>query len=285
MKALNLLSKNIRRYSLMAIHAAESGHPGGTLSCAELLASLWGREMRLSSTIKKHVNRDRFVLSKGHACPALYAAAAEVGLIPHYQLLGLRKLGSSLQGHPHFLTTPWVEASTGSLGQGFSSGIGMAMGLRYIKNPARVYTLLGDGELQEGEVWEGAMCAAHHALSNLCAIIDYNKMQSDELNADVIGLEPLVGKWQAFGWHVIEVNGHECNEICAAFEQARSIENRPTVIIAHTLKGRGVSYMEGLPAWHGSLKLSDDELIQALIDLDTPQETIDAYFTGTLWHE
>lgn len=273
----------IRRLSIAGIHAAASGHPGGCLSCADLLAYLWTKELRWQPPSPESDVRDRFVLSKGHACPALYAIAAEVGLIPHNTLLTLRKLGSPLQGHPHVLDTPWVETSTGSLGQGFSAAIGIALGLRYKESAARVYVMLGDGELQEGEVWEGAMFAGHYKLDNLCGIIDYNKMQSDDWNENIMGLEPLRAKWDAFNWHTIEIDGHDFEQIQAAFAEARQVKQRPSIIVAHTIKGKGVSFMEGSPLWHGSVKLSDEDLKKALKDLDTSEDDILGYLNGRIW--
>ncbi|MHB1041757.1 MAG: transketolase [Eubacteriales bacterium] len=277
------LSKAIRVGSLVAIYHAGSGHPGGSLSSAELLAYLWAREMRWNAEDPEGQVRDRFVLSKGHACAALYAAAAEAGLIRRRMLLNFRKLGSPLQGHPHVLDTPWVETSTGSLGQGFSVAIGMALGLRYKGSSARVYVMLGDGELQEGEVWEGAMCAGHYKLDNLCGIVDYNKMQSDDLNKNIMGLEPLRAKWEAFNWHVVEIDGHNFEQIGFAFSEARQTKNKPTMIIAHTIKGKGVSFMEGSPLWHGSVKLRDEDLLQSLRDLETHEEEIGRYIDGAVW--
>jgi transketolase len=276
-------ARRIRAHSLMAIHAARSGHPGGALSAADLLAWVWLRELDGYAGGDPENAPARFVLSKGHACPALYAAAAEAGLLPRRELLGLRKLGHPLQGHTDVTKAPWVETSTGSLGQGFSVAIGMALGLRYRNRAQRVYVMLGDGELQEGEVWEGAMFAAHHRLDNLCAILDYNKMQSDDRNENVIGLEPLRAKWESFGWHAVEIDGHEFGQIEAALDACRGGTGRPSIVIAHTLKGKGVSFMEDEPPWHGSLELRDDELTRALRDLDVPEETIARYFDGTLW--
>jgi transketolase len=178
--------------------------------------------------------------------------------------------------------TPWVEASTGSLGQGFSVGIGMAMGFRHQQDPSRVYIVLGDGELQEGEVWEGAMCASHHKLDNLCAIVDYNKLQSDDLNANIMGLEPLRSKWEAFNWHVLEIDGHDFEQIEQAFATAKEIKDKPTVIIAHTIKGNGISFMAGVPAWHGSVKLRPEELEQALDDLGVHPMEISKYINGSI---
>ena len=276
---MNLVEKarQIRILSLLSIYTAGSGHPGGTLSAIDIIAYLFLEEMKYDPKNMNDPNRDRFILSKGHACPALYAVAAEVGIIESNELRKLRKLGSDLQGHTHRGTTPWVEASTGSLGQGFSFSIGEALGFRHQNITNRVYVMLGDGELQEGEVWEGAMCAGHYKLNNLCAIIDYNKMQSDDYNANIMTLEPLADKWKSFNWHVIEIDGHDFNEIKAAFQEARETKGKPTVIIAHTIKGKGVSYMEGSPAWHGSLKLSEEDFIVALRNMGCSDEEIKEY--------
>ncbi len=273
------VATRIRRGALTAVYHAGSGHPGGSLSAADLLAYLWTHELRGR---RDDPERDRFILSKGHCCPALYAAAAEAGVIPRALLTTLRKLGSPLQGHPHVLDTPWAETSTGSLGQGFSVAIGMALGLRFQERSARVYVMLGDGELQEGEVWEGAMCAGHYRLGNLCAIVDYNKLQSDAANEHIMGREPLATKWAASRWQVLEIDGHEPTEIAAAFAEARAIPDRPTVILAHTTKGKGVSFMENEPAWHGSVKLRSDEFVRALSDLATPAIEMPRYLDGTL---
>lgn len=268
--------RTIRRRALVAIYHAGSGHPGGSLSATELV---W----HCVSATEGGEFASRFILSKGHGIPILYAAAVSAGRVHPSELIRLRKMGSDLQGHPHVGSTPWVETSTGSLGQGFSAAIGMAMGHRYKNESTRIYVMLGDGELQEGEIWEGAMCAAHYMLDNLCAIIDYNKMQSDDLNENVMGLESLYAKWEAFNWHVIEIDGHDFEQIESAFEQAKETKGKPTVIIAHTIKGKGVSFMEGQPAWHGSVTLRPEELEQALRDLGTPEEDIPAYLDGSIW--
>lgn len=261
-------AKQMRRYILEMIYHAGSGHPGGALSAVEVLAYLYQKELRLQPGNPDWPERDRFILSKGHACPALYAAAVTCGIIDAEDLSGFRKIGAALQGHPDVSKTPWVETSTGSLGQGFSVAIGMAIGLRHINSEARVYVMLGDGELQEGEVWEAAMSAAHYKLSNLCVIIDYNKMQSDDLNENIMQFEPLKQKWDAFNWHTIEIDGHDFTQIEAAFTSARNDTDGPTIIISHTIKGKGVSYMEGSPAWHGSVKLRKNETLTALKELD-----------------
>jgi len=273
-------SLSYRRTLIASIYHAGSGHPGGALSCADILGTLLGAASNGDFFQPK---KDRFVLSKGHAAPALYAIGAELGWISMAEIPRLRKLGSPLQGHPHVVTIPWVESSTGSLGQGFSVAIGMAMGFRHQDDLSRVYVMLGDGELQEGEIWEGAMCAAHYKLDNLCAIIDYNKLQSDDYNENIMGLEPLRAKWEAFNWSVLEIDGHNFEQIERAFVTAKEFKDRPTVIIAHTIKGKGVSFMEGVPAWHGSVKLRPEELEQALLDLGTPGEDIRAYLDGSIW--
>ena len=277
------MARQVRRVTLGLIYHAGSGHPGGSLSAVDLLVYLYARELRIDAHHPDWPERDRFVLSKGHACPALYATGAEIGLVPSDQLPGFRKLGGALQGHPSVSHTPWVETSTGSLGQGFSAAIGMALGLRYLGSPARVYVMLGDGEMQVGEVWEGAMCAGHYRLDNLCAILDYNKLQSDDLNENIMGLEPLRSKWEAFRWRVLEIDGHAFDQMANALATARTTPGQPTLIIAHTIKGKGVSFMEGAAAWHGSVRLRPEELRRALSDLNTPTEEIERYLDGTIW--
>jgi transketolase len=272
----------VRIDSLIAIYNAGSGHPGGALSSAELMAYLGEQILEWPESIGR-TERNRFVLSKGHSCPALYSAAAECGLIPHRDLLSFRKLDSSLQGHPHVRDVAWVETSTGSLGQGFSAAIGMALGLRYQKIAGRIYVMIGDGELQEGEIWEGAMCAGHYKLSNLCAILDYNKLQSDDFNENIMGVEPLRAKWEAFRWHVIEADGHDLQSIHAAFTDAIRPREVPAIILAHTIKGKGVSFMENSPLWHGSVKLRDDELTRALTELGVAEQQLGSYLDGSIW--
>jgi transketolase len=268
-------SRQARIYSLISIYKAESGHPGGALSAVDLIMYLFEKEMKYDPSKLGHDdNRDRFILSKGHCAPALYSVAAICGIIDNSRLNGLRKLNHELQGHTCRTTTPWVEASTGSLGQGFSFAIGEAFGLKIQSISNRVYVMLGDGEMQEGQVWEGAMFSAHHKLDNLCAIIDYNKMQSDDLNENIMGLEPLTDKWSSFGWNVVDIDGHNFNEIERAFSDARYCKEKPTVIIANTIKGKGVSYMEGSPTWHGSLKLTDEDLTIALKELGLNENEI-----------
>jgi transketolase len=267
-------ARAIRKISIAAIYHAGSGHPGGALSCADILACLYGAELNVWPKKLADENRDRFVLSKGHAAPALYAAGAHHGFCTVEDALTLRKLGSRFQGHPHVGDLPWVETSTGSLGQGFSVALGMAMGLKLKKKKARVYALLGDGELQEGEVWEAAMCAAHHRLDNFVAIVDYNKLQSDDTNANIMGLEPLAPKWRAFGWQVSELGGHDIAGLLEALRIAAQSSGKPNVIIAHTIKGKGVAFMENQPQWHGSVKLTREQAEQSLSALGANKDEI-----------
>ena len=265
---LKVRACRIRELLLRMIYEAGSGHPGGSLSAVDVLTYLFFQELALDPNQPDWDGRDRFILSKGHAAPALYAVGVERGWLAQDEILGFRKIDRILQGHPHVRSVPWVETSTGSLGQGFSVAIGMALGLRYRQLPNRVYVMLGDGELQEGEVWEGAMSAAHHRLDNVCAILDYNKMQSDDRNETIMNLEPLRQKWEAFNWAVIEADGHDFASLEQSFLRARTIEDKPTLIIAHTIKGKGVSYMEGIPTWHGSVKLREEELQHAIEELE-----------------
>lgn len=267
----------VRQHTIASIYRAGSGHPGGSLSCADILASLFGAELNVWPSAVDDPKRDRFVLSKGHAAPALYAIGAYHGFCGKKTSLALRRIGSRFQGHPHIGDLPWVETSTGSLGQGFSVALGMAMGLKLQKSDARVYALLGDGELQEGEVWEAAMCAAHHALDNFCAVIDYNKLQSDARNDAIMRLEPLAAKWRAFDWAVAEIDGHDIAALLSTFRRAGATHERPSVIIAHTIKGRGVPFMENLPAWHGSVKLTREQAEEALQALGASRDEIKEY--------
>ena len=264
----------VRQHSIAAIYRAGSGHPGGAMSCADLLACLFGAELNFWPSDIDDPHRDRFVLSKGHAAPALYAVGAHYGFCNAKAALNLRKCGSPFQGYPNVRDMAWVEASTGSLGQGFSVALGMAMGLKLQRSPARVYTLLGDGELQEGEVWEAAMCAAHHQLDNLCVIIDYNKLQSDNRNDAIMRLEPLAAKWRAFDWAIAEIDGHDIAQILSTFRRAGATQKRPSVVIAHTVKGKGVGYIENVPAWHGNVKLTREQAEDALSALGANRNEI-----------
>ncbi len=276
-KKLAEAARFIRCHSVASIFHAGSGHPGGALSSADLFACLYGAEMNVWPNAINEPTRDRFVLSKGHAAPALYATGAHYGFCDPKAALTLRKLNSPFQGHPHVLDLPWVETSTGSLGQGMSVAVGMAIGLRLQKIPARVYTMLGDGELQEGEVWEAAMSSAHHKLDNLCAVIDYNKLQSDNCNDAIMRLEPLADKWRAFGWSVAEIDGHNIPEILDHLRRTGATREKPSVLIAHTIKGKGVPYMENIPAWHGSVKLTRDQTEEALTALGADANEIKGF--------
>jgi transketolase len=244
-------SKEIRKNIIEMIYEAKSGHPGGALSCTDIITYLYFEKMRIDVNEPQKDNRDRFVLSKGHAAPALYATLAEKGFFSKEELKKLRKTGALLQGHPDAKNIPGVDVSTGSLGQGISNSVGMALGLKLENKDSKVYVVLGDGELQEGLVWEAAMCAAHYKLNNLVAIIDNNGLQIDGKNEEVIGISPLDEKWRSFGWKVIKCDGHDYEELNKAFDEADKIENTPVVIIAKTVKGKGVSFMENQAGWHG----------------------------------
>lgn len=271
-----------RRSQLAAIYQAGSGHPGGSLSCTDILTCLWDREY--SEAPPNGPEGHQFVLSKGHACPALYAVGAEYGLLPTSELLRLRKLGSPAQGHAHVVDLPWTGASTGSLGQGFSVATGKALAMKMKSIPGHVTALLGDGELQEGEVWEAAMFAAHHNLSGLRVVIDFNKLQSDDWNKNILGLEPLGDKWRAFGWQVIEADGHDFQSLDEAFEQSAASQESPTVVLAHTLKGKGVSFMEDSPLWHGSVQLTAEQLQASLLELGAEQAEIESWMRAEVPH-
>ncbi|MFA5339059.1 MAG: transketolase [Candidatus Omnitrophota bacterium] len=245
-------AKVIRKDVLTMLSEAGSGHTSGSLSCVEIVVALYYYKLRYDPKNIKWPERDRFVLSKGHTCPTLYAVLARRGFFPCETLMTVRKRGSILQGHAS-LNTPGCEASTGSLGQGLSISDGMALSARMDFKDYRVYCLLGDGELDEGQVWEAAMTAAHYKLDNLCAIIDLNKQQIDGWTSDIKNLEPVKDKWLAFGWHVIEIDGHDFKQIMDALDKAEMIKGKPTVIIAHTVKGKGVSFIEkNAPGYHGT---------------------------------
>jgi transketolase len=263
---LEKMARKLRRYVITMISTAGSGHPGGSLSAADIVTALYFKVMRHDPKNPQWPDRDRFVLSKGHAAPILYAALAECGYFPVEELSTLRKLGSRLQGHTDRTLTPGVEMSAGSLGQGLSYGIGMALAGRLDKLDYQVYVLLGDGECEEGQVWEAAMFAPHHSVDNLTAIVDHNDLQLDGRVCDIMGIEPLADKWCAFNWHVLEINGHDIKQILQALKKARETKGKPTVIIAHTVKGKGVSFMEGNVDFHGKAP-SPQETEQALKEL------------------
>ncbi|MCO5386120.1 MULTISPECIES: transketolase [Desulfosporosinus] len=249
---LKRVANVIRQDIISMLVTAKSGHPGGSLSAADIVATLFFNEMRINPKDPKWADRDRFVLSKGHAAPVLYSALAEKGYFSKEELKGLRQTGHMLQGHPDMKKTPGVDMSTGSLGQGLSAANGMALAGKLDGKDYRVYALLGDGEMAEGQVWEAAMASAHYKLDNVTAIIDYNGLQIDGKTDSVMCSAPLLEKWQAFCWHVIEVDGHDIDALLAAFAEAKTVKGKPTMIIAKTVKGKGVSFMEDQAGWHGN---------------------------------
>ncbi|MBP3906631.1 MAG: transketolase [Peptostreptococcaceae bacterium] len=265
-KGLNEITRNIRKDIVTMIHGSKSGHPGGSLSAVEILTALYFDEMNIDPENPKKEDRDRFVLSKGHAAPVLYATLAEKGYFNKNELLSLRKVGAMLQGHPDMKGTPGVEISTGSLGQGFSVACGMAMASKLDNAPWRVYALLGDGEVQEGLIWEAAMSAAHYKLDNMVAFLDYNGLQIDGEVEKVMNIGPIVDKFKSFGWNVIEIDGHDFDQIFAALDMAKETVGKPTMIVAKTIKGKGVSFMENNAGWHGNAP-SDNDLEIALAEL------------------
>ena len=271
MKDINLLSKTaneLRKNVVKMICNAKSGHPGGSLSAADIVTALYFSEMNVDPKNPRMEDRDRFVLCKGHAAPVLYAALAEKGYFEKDLLMTLRKYGSPLQGHPDMKKLPGVDASTGSLGQGLSIANGMALAGKLDKKDYRVYALLGDGEQQEGQVWEAAMTAAHYKLDNVCAFLDFNNLQIDGNVNEVMGVEPVDAKWEAFGWHVIKIDGHNFTEILNALEEAKNVKGKPTIIIAKTIKGKGVSFMENVCGFHGVAPTAE-ETEKALAELNS----------------
>lgn len=264
-KELEEKARQIRRLIIKMLSLAGSGHPGGSLSSTDIVTCLYFSVMRHNPKDPQWPQRDRFHLSKGHCCPLWYAVLAESGYFPEEELWTLRKLGSNLQGHPDW-RTPGVNVASGSLGQGLSVAIGMALAARLDQATFRIYCLLGDGEIQEGQVWEAAMAAAHFRCDNLCAILDYNGYQIDGKVKDIMNLEPLTEKWQAFGWHTINIDGHNIAEILDAFEQAKAIKGKPAIIIAKTIKGKGVSFMENVVDFHGRAP-TEEEAKKALEEL------------------
>lgn len=245
-------ANEVRRTVLDLVYGIQSGHLGGSFSAAEILVTLYEHELRLKPEDPHWPERDRFVLGKGHAAPALYVELAERGFFPKEELKSFRRLGSILQGHPDMKKTPGVEMSTGSLGQGLSAGCGMALAARLDGQAHRIWVLLGDGELDEGQNWEAAAFAAARKLDNLTAIVDWNRVQLDGCTAEILPMDPLPEKWRAFGWEVIECDGHDVASLLSAYQQAKGVHGRPAVILAHTVKGKGCSFMEGQAAWHGA---------------------------------
>lgn len=265
-KGLNEIARNIRKDIVSMIHGSKSGHPGGSLSAVEILTALYFDEMNVDANNCKMEDRDRFVLSKGHAAPVLYSTLTQKGFFDRSELAKLRKTGSMLQGHPDMKNIPGIDMSTGSLGQGFSVACGMAMASKLDNAPWRVYTLLGDGEVQEGIVWEAAMSAAHYNLDNVVAFLDYNGLQIDGDISKVMNIGPIVDKFKAFGWNVIEIDGHDFDQIFAALDMAKETVGKPTMIVAKTVKGKGISFMENEAGWHGTAP-SDNDLERALEEL------------------
>ena len=259
-------AKEIRRSIVSMITEAKSGHPGGSLSATDILTALYFSEMNIDPANPKMEGRDRFVLSKGHAAPAIYATLAEKGYFSKDELMTLRKFGSRLQGHPDMKKLPGIEISTGSLGQGLSVANGMALNAKMFNENYRTYVILGDGEVQEGQIWEAAMTAAHYKLNNLCAFLDNNNLQIDGNVSEIMGVEPLDKKWEAFGWNVIKIDGHDFEQILSALDKARECKDKPTMILAKTVKGKGVSFMENVCGFHG-VAPTLEELERALAEL------------------
>ncbi len=267
LKELKLSAANVRKMILEGTHAAKSGHPGGSLSSADILTYLYKNEMNVNPQNPKDPDRDRFVMSKGHAAPLLYAVLAEFGYIPKEDIKTLRKADSYLQGHPDMKGTNGVDMSTGSLGQGISAACGMALAGKLDNKDYRVYAILGDGECEEGQVWEAAMFAAHYKLDNLCAFVDFNGLQIDGAITDVMNPTPFDKKFEAFGWNVIVIDGHSFEEIEAALAKAKETKGQPTMIVANTTKGKDVSFMENQVSWHGAAP-NDEQYAQAISEID-----------------
>lgn len=255
---LQAIALRVRREIIEMIGAAKSGHPGGSLSAVELIVELYFDYMRIDPRNPKWPDRDRFILSKGHAAPVLYAVMAEAGYTPIDQLNTLRQLGSIYQGHPDVRFIPSLEASTGSLGEGLSLALGMGLAARLDGRPYRTYVMLGDGENQEGQIWESAMAGAFHKVDNVVAIVDYNGIQLDGFVKDIMEVAPLADKWRAFGWHTIEIDGHDLAAVKKAYQEAEATKGQPTCIVAHTVKGKGVSFMENNPKFHGTAPTPDE---------------------------
>jgi transketolase len=265
-RELAIHAAHLRKDIVQMVTDAGSGHPGGSLSVIDTLVCLYFHHMRHKADEPKWADRDRFVMSKGQAAPALYATLSRAGYFPREELKGLRKSGSILQGHVEMTKVPGAEFSTGSLGQGLSGAIGMALGARLDMKDWRVYCALGDGENQEGQIWEAAMAASHFKLDNLCAVLDRNGLQIDGPTEQIMSIEPIAKKWRAFGWHVVEIDGHSFPEIFSAYAEAQETKGQPTLILAHTVKGKGVSFMENQAEFHGRC-LNDEEMVRAMAEL------------------
>ena len=270
---LQKTANEVRKSIVTAVHSAKSGHPGGSLSAADVFTYLYFEELNIDPKDPKKADRDRFVLSKGHTAPGLYAALAERGFFPKEELTTLRHIGSHLQGHPCMQHTPGLDMSSGSLGQGISAAVGMALSAKTFGESYRVYTLLGDGELQEGQVWEASMFASAKKLDNLCVIVDNNNLQIDGTIEEVNSPYPIPEKFEAFGFHTISVDGHDFEQLKAAFDEAKTVKGQPTVIIMKTVKGKGVSFMENNASWHGSAP-NDEQYATAMAELEKAGEAL-----------
>lgn len=265
-KELEKMAVIIRCDIIDMICTASAGHPGGSLSAADVVTALYFRIMRIAPENPDWPDRDRFILSKGHACPVWYAALAERGYFDKSHLKTLRQMGSILQGHPDMLKTPGIDMTAGSLGHGLPAGLGMALSGKLQKKDYHVFVIIGDGESQEGSIWEASMAAPNFKLDNLTAILDYNHLQNDDSVENIMPIHPVVDKWQAFGWHVIDIDGHDMAQVVAALEEAKSLKGKPTMIVANTVKGKGISYMENVCEWHGRAPCQE-EADQALEEL------------------
>lgn len=266
-------ANEMRKDIIRMLTEAGSGHPGGSLSCIDILTALYFKIMRHDPAKPKWPDRDRFILSKGHGAPALYAALAYSGYFAKEQLMTLRKLGSPLQGHPDMRRLPGIEASTGSLGQGLSVGVGIALAGKMDKKDYRTYVVISDGENHEGQIWEAAAFAGHHKLDHLVVILDYNKFQLDDAIKNILDIEPVVDKWKAFGFHTFEIDGHDMNAIVDTLEKAKQVKGKPVMIVAHTIKGKGVSFMENNNHFHGVAPTKEEEA-RALKELESKESTL-----------
>lgn len=273
--ALAKRALEIRKYVIKEVYSAQSGHPGGSLSIADAVAYLYFHELRVDPSRPDWEDRDRFVLSKGHCVPAVYAALALKGYFPTDWLKGFRHIDSLLQGHPNMLDVPGLDMSTGSLGQGISAACGMALSAKIFGKAYRTYAILGDGELEEGEVWEAAMFAAHYKLDNLVAFVDFNGLQIDGQVTDIMSPLPIAGKFREFGWHVVEISAHDLDAIDAAYTLAKTVQDKPTMIVARSVKGKGVSFMENMASWHGTAP-NKEQYEQAMKELNEAQAKLEA---------
>ncbi len=268
------IALDVRRLIIDTIHEAGSGHPGGSLGITDVLTCLYYEHMRHDPHNPRWDKRDRLIMSKGHCCPALYAVLAKTGYFPIEELKTLRKINSRIQGHPDLRKTPGVEFNGGSEGQGLSGSVGMALAAKLDGSRHRIFCIIGDGECQAGQIWEAGMAASHYRLDNLVGILDRNGLQIDGPTEEIMSIEPIAERWRAFGWHVLEIDGHNLEEILAAFEKASRVSGKPTMIIAHTVKGKGVSYMEGTLSFHGKAP-SKDEVAKAHTELDLAKRRLD----------